>query len=63
METRKQKPRRAGRGFALSAFWKVDAFPLYRIGLEVANACLPICVLPPIEPGLSSFQLWEGLPS
>ena len=54
------KPRRAGRGFAQSTWWLV-AFPLYRIGLAGANACLPLLHFAVDGAGYGAALLWGGL--
>ncbi len=53
------KPRRAGRGFAQSTWWLV-AFPLYRIGLAGANACLPFCLSPWMARDMALLCFGEG---
>src|SRR3546814_17758404 len=55
----KAKPRRAGRGFAQST-WRLVAFPLYRIGLAGANACLPFLPVALDGAGYGPALLWGG---
>lgn len=55
------KPGAGTPGFARSVFSRLVAFPLYRIGLAGANACLPFLPVAVDGAGYGAALLWGGL--
>lgn len=53
------KPGAGTPGFAQST-WRLVAFPLYRIGLGGANACLPFLPFAVDGAGYGAALLWGG---
>ena len=58
-QSRYAKRRVAPRRSAQSTWWLV-AFPLYRIGLASANACVPFLPLALDGAGYGAAMLWGG---
>lgn len=58
--TRKAKPGAATPGFARSAFSRLVASPLYRIGLASANTCLPFLPVAIDGAERGTALLWGG---
>lgn len=52
--------RRAATRRSLQSTWRLVAFPLYRIGLAGANACLPFLPVAVDGAGYGAALFWGG---